>query len=144
MKAEKEMMWPGMSRKKFLKLGAYLRETANQLGLRDWFFEMNYAPLSADGDVIATVRCIYGRKRASVRLVQDFAQRSKEEQRMVIIHELLHCHTERIEQPLRHGQAAWKILGDSAADVLSDQIHLAIEDAVDGIAETIAERFPLP
>lgn len=139
-----EQQWQTMERKRFLYFGRYMRRIADKLGLRDWYFEVQRLPLAYDSANSAEVRPTYGQKHAVVKLCWDFNSETPERQRMVLVHELIHCHLHGIVQPGYYDEAAWKILGSSAADVLRDQMHLANEFATDALARAIAPLMPLP
>lgn len=139
--------WPGMSLARYRELGTYLRALANDLGLRDWTIHTKYTPLDEDGDdsdANAKTVVTYGRKHAMIYLARDFNRLPREEQRQTLIHELLHCHFDAIEVPLRSGEPLAFYIGEQQAGLLRGVVHERVELAVDGIAESIAPGFPLP
>lgn len=140
----KKMMWPTMPRKDFRRIGRYVRTCANTLMLHDWTIVLVHEALPADDDAHACVECTYGRKHLAITLGYNFLKQSPEEQRHIIVHELLHVHFNDVELPLREGEAAWNLLGRPAAYVLFHQVRHAVERGVDGIADAVATSFPLP
>lgn len=120
-------------------LAQYVRERADELGLRDWVIELSRDEPGQD-DALAVVEAITGRKKAVVKVCPDFRALSPAEQRNTIIHELLHCHLWPIEE-----------VGDSLDVALSHgqwmqhkgNVHLAVEYACDGLATAIDELFDL-
>lgn len=140
----KQMRWPGMSAKKLRKVGAYARDLADRLGLRDWTFRFAHEPLASDDSAQACIFVTYGRKDATVMLRRDFLRMPRSEQRSLLIHELLHCHLDAIEVVLRRGGAVGDVLGDTVGDMVRDTVHTAVEHATDAIASEIAKHYPLP
>ncbi len=135
-------LWPGMTQGQLDGWAEYLRVLADGFGLRDWSFCM--MPTPAPSDAGAAIRILYGRRFGDIQVGAEFNTFPPEVQRHYLLHELAHCHLDQVEVPVRQGQAVWRILGDSAGDVLRCQVHLAIEQAVDAIAEAIADHYPLP
>lgn len=139
-----EMMWPTMSRKRFLELGQYVRDRADNLGLRDWTLELRHVALDPDDDALACVVTTYGRRFAMITLGYNFATEKPEIQRHTIVHELLHIWFDQVERPVRDGGAVWQLIGKPAGLVLFNEVRDAVEHGVDAIAAAIAGGFPLP
>lgn len=137
-------MWPGMTRKEFERTKRYLRELADPMGLRDWSFHLGRIPLEESSGNLATVQPTYGQRDAVIRLCIDFPTKSSDERRYILVHELLHCHLDRIMTPFRENRVVWRLLGSAAADVIDDQVRENIEHAVDAIAREWAPALPLP
>lgn len=123
------------------RLGKYVRNIANTLGLRDW--QLNLMPDEPDTkEAHAAVACTYGRKIASIWFASGFELLEPQEQRHVIVHELLHIHFDRVltlssqALPAAMGAPAWGVFDEAMRD------H--IEHGVDAVAEAIADAFPLP
>lgn len=142
--AKPNQMWPGMSRKRFKKLGRWTRATADRLGLRDWMIVMEHVPLPVGEAHGAECFCRPGQKHATIKLRWDFPNWSPAEQRQTLIHELLHIHLYPVQHAVTQGSAAWRLLGDSAGDMLNNQIHWEVEHIVDRLACEIAPHYPLP
>lgn len=121
-------------------LGEYVRWMANELELRDWAITVAYDP-PADEDAIAQIRCTYGRKHATIRLCQDWFERSIEEQRCTIAHELLHCHLSGIEWQFNN--LSGHVSGDLFS-VMWGGLKDQIEFGVDAMADAVAKHLPLP
>lgn len=122
-------------------LGRYLREVADTLGLRDWTLLVKHDP-PASVEALAEVRPTEGRKHATVRVCIEFRELTDEEQRAVVVHELLHCHLAVVQHLTAGGSQLGGMLGGSGSGIL-DAIRLAIEYAVDGISDAIAAHYPL-
>lgn len=137
-------VWPGMSRKRMDEIGAWLRETADKVGLRDWYFELKHVPLAESDDCGATIVCLPGRKVAYVRLRHDFPTWKREDQRATLLHELLHVHLDPISKATNEDSIVAALLGKPAAAQHSAEVHWCIEHAVDAIAYEMAKHFRLP
>lgn len=121
-------------------LGGYIRTVADSLGLRDWQFSVKREP--CDDDSQAEILCTYGRKHAEVRVGADWMDCEPTRQRLVVVHELLHCHLDPIGK-LAHNDLP-QVLGQPASALLAEVVQRDIEFAVDGIAEAVAGFFPEP
>lgn len=110
----------------------YLRAIADLMGLRDWTVGIDHDP--PDSDHVASIDCRYGRKFAWVKLSEAFLDSEPDRQRQTIVHELTHCHFE----PMR------RLLLGLVEDNIWNAIDLPFEYGVDGVAEVMAARLPLP
>lgn len=119
-------------------LGDYARERADDLGLRDWWVRIE--KVSSEEDALASCRVIRGRRLVYIRVCEGFREEKPDEQRSTIIHELLHCHMAAMEWVVSATESA---LGSSAYAICHEGFTDALEHAVDGIAESIAEKYPL-
>lgn len=132
-------VWPGMSRATFKRIGLYLRFAADRVGLRDWAFNLRWTYYTENEDAIAAVNVIEGQKRATVWLCKEFSDMPEPEQRHALIHELLHCHLDAIEQ------CVWSVtslIGQPAHSLFRTNVHDQIELAVDAIAVEWATMLP--
>lgn len=122
-------------------LGQYMRDRADELGLRDWhLFLTHIPPDDEDADGICTPT--EGRKHATIKVCRDFKEQLKPDaQRAVIIHELLHCHFQAAVDMVRVDLP--RLLGQPAYDVFFPAFRRSMEYAVDGITDAIADKFPL-
>lgn len=140
----REMMWPTMSRKDFARYGQYVRDRADNLGLRDWTFTLKHVALDPDDDALAMIETTYGRRFATITLGYHFHTEKPEIQRHTVVHELLHVWFDQVELPVREGEAIWALVGKPAGKVLFHQVRNAVEHGVDAIATAISDGFPLP
>ncbi len=116
------------------KFAPYLRVLADLLALRDWTFVVS-DDQPANHNAMASTVIWYGRRRATIRLSEEFLKESEENQRHTSAHELIHCHLDTLERlATREAES-----GD-----LIRPIRLALELAVDGLADAIAPFLPLP
>lgn len=111
----------------------YVRLIADMYGLKDWVIEIdNDGP--TDRNAYASIYMPPGRKMGYLRLSQFFLDETLLEQRMIIVHELTHCH--------------WHTSYSFAQDFLAEDKKLIhsnlMEFGVDGISVAIAPFFPLP
>lgn len=113
----------------------YVRDLADRLRLRDWTVVVKDDE-PEDKDSHASIHCVYGRKRALLRLSDDFLGDDPEDQRHTVVHELLHCHLDDA-----YWYAIDRIGGDAAARQAFDRFA---EKAVDGLADAIAPLMPTP
>jgi hypothetical protein len=116
----------------------YVRERADDLGLRDWDISVEYAEEPNDSELARVVRT-YGRRAAIVTFVDSFWDESPDERRCVVIHELVHCH---LDGPASVVRDMGQQLGHFVQSVLMDNHVREIELATDAIAEAIAPLYP--
>lgn len=124
-------------------LGEYVRDTADKLELRDWTFNVEHAALpSEDGlSTLADVTCTDGRKLATVRVCENFRERDPEEQRHVIVHELVHCHLTQLQDQCESDLHS--LIGRPADTVFELSFRRNLEYAVDALASALAKHQPL-
>jgi hypothetical protein len=128
-----------MRKKDRAALVKYIRWCGDELGLRDWTFEIQH--VVDDQPNAARTVTLYGRHVACITFRDDFRGMSAEFQRMAVIHELIH---------VPFNVASWyivKTLPDLVAPPVYDAFYGAFnqldEMATDTLAEGIASRFPL-
>ncbi len=116
----------------------YVRQLADAMGLKDWSFKIDDEV--SDDHCDAQIRCIYGQRRAVIRLGAQLDAYDPEKQRGIIAHELIHCHLALIDAAARYvepalGSVAWPLFEGAMAD--------ANEQATDAIAVVLAPFLPL-
>ncbi len=117
----------------------YVRDLADSLGLKDWDISI-WRDVTNSG-IGGRITCVSGRKQGCIELGHSFFQSSPDQQRHILIHELLHCHLDPIDTAICHAKAH----NDSETiAVLHSTVHTEIEFAVDGITAAIASRYPVP
>lgn len=122
------------------RIGPYLRELADLMGLRDWTITFNEdAP--AEEDAGGRVEIVYGRKYASIQIHAAWTTDTPETLRYYCVHELVHAHLEPMRWALNSVQT---LLGSMAFEVLEGAHTDALEVAIDGIAREWATHLPLP
>lgn len=121
-------------------LAKYIFSIAKEFGLRDWdLYLMPEKP--PDEEAAASVRCVYGRRKANIYIGDDFWHSNPEEQRRIILHELIHVHQDQtltlVEETLPD------LLGKPAMFTFEKAYRQANEHGVDALAAAIADRYPL-
>lgn len=111
----------------------YVRDLADRLGLRDWWFELADEP-PYEPDAIASVRPWEGRRRATIRLSDGFLEAGPAEQRHTLCHELAHCFFAAMAEYLRQHL-------DGPAH---PAFMLMFEYGIDATADALAPHLPLP
>lgn len=123
----------------FEVLGKYCREMADLMGLKDWTLLLKREP-TADEEVLAEVNVIYGRRFAVIRVCKEFREITREEQRQVICHELVHCHHGQLGHVLE--RTLRKELGRAGA-LLMVPIRNEFETLVDSISMLWHDALPM-
>lgn len=114
------------------KLARYLRVVADLMALRDWSFSLSSVPCEEGKN--AQIAPTPGRKHAELRLSAHFFALSPQAQRHCLLHELIHCQL-----------AQCQFVAEQALPKRSFHMWLtSLEYGVDGIADAVAEYFPLP
>jgi hypothetical protein len=123
---------------------AYTRMIADQLGLKDWDIRISQDRPSNEG---TNGGCLvwYGQRRATIALDRDLIKGRTDElridQRNVVIHELLHCHWELLEESVR---LAFKDDDSPRSELFKVYFNRSSELTLDSIATAIAPLLPLP
>lgn len=115
------------------RFAPYVRRLADMLAFKDWQVEIADDEPS-NPDAYASVEPLAGRKVAVIRLGCRFLDLSPEGQRHTMAHELVHLHVEPF----------YRIGLNAVPKDVESPFHVAMEYAVDGIADGIAPLLPLP
>lgn len=111
------------------------------MGLKDWDVILQ-RDRPKNGSAWASTETYYGQRRCEIHLNPDtFFAETPERQRHVIVHELLHCHTDNVNEVVRIFLTEQS--GD-AASLFEAYFRQQMEYTVDGVATGIASCFPLP
>ena len=122
------------------ELGAYIREMADIMGLRDWHLNLRHDPPDRE-ECAADIDVVYGRRAAAIRIQTGWEHWKPEDLRSTVAHELIHCHLNPSRNVLDNmEQAIGQMLHNTAYNALTDYI----EYATDAIATAWAEFLPLP
>jgi len=121
-------------------LGRYLRFLANAMGLRDWELILEHDPVPEGAGALATCRTTFGQRRATIAFAADARDWNLDRLRRVCVHELMHCHLDRMDTAR---EAAADELGAQARRVSDEAWRSALEDACDDIATAWADQFPM-
>jgi len=130
-----------MTDNQWVILRKYIRDMADELGLKDWKITLMDEPcgegLSAD------ITSVVGRKVAKMRICPDFLQATAESQRNTIIHELLHLHTDGMRQTICGDLNNSGALSKPQCDIFWYTFDRMDEYCVDGIANAIDCKYPV-
>lgn len=137
---------PGMTNADFEELGRYVRWMANDMGLRDWWFDLKWdVPRREDGaehmDAGASIKPIYGKKLALLWFSRDFRDEPPDRQRVWVCHELLHCHFDTIDTLTSNELQTH--LGEIYYQAWYPAMKLAIEHCINAIAEEWGPKMPM-
>lgn len=113
-------------------LRAYARQLADLMTLKDW--QVVVEEEHADDGNNAQVHVTYGQQHARIWVSAKFFEKTAEERRYVLAHELLHCHFDMAERLAKPGMKKSAQAG----------LRLAIEIGVDNVARALAPHLPLP
>jgi hypothetical protein len=125
------------------RLSKYTRLLADRMGLRDWTFIVSFDPPEddeADTAPAAAIRCITGRKRATVYVADAWMTFDDDRKRHYLVHELVHPHFESAADIVRIDTA--KTLGQTVYDVLWSGFLRQMEYGVDAMADVLAPLMP--
>ena len=133
-----------MTDKQYRSLARYTAQIAKELGLGHLTMSLDTAgpgegPEGAQA--AASWEGVYGRHRGVIQVSRDFDHFPPEHQRVYIVHELLHAHTEQVRSLVRTSLAP--VMGQAAYDVFMSAYTQADELATDALAEAIAPSYPL-
>lgn len=121
-------------------LTSYIAQMKDLLGLKDWIITLSDVPLDPDvHDAYITMAS--GQKQATLQLTPDFLGESREHQRHVITHELLHCHFHETQAIV---ERTAPLLGMVVEHVFKTEHMNSVEFGVDGVAVAVARLLPLP
>jgi hypothetical protein len=121
----------------------YLRDLADRLGLKDWRIDLE-RDQPADDRHGASCSAYPGQQRVAIRLSRTFLDTySPAEQRQAALHEVLHPHFERTDDPL------WVAIDNGHGDtallrLIRDLQRNEREYVIDNLATAIAPLLPLP
>lgn len=116
----------------------YVRYAMDEMGLKDWQF--NISEIEAPDGNIAQMEAWGDSMTMTLNLGELFWRYGPRMQREVIVHELVHCHTDKMYRRAR--EVMRKTLGREAYEIAVDSLDQAHELAVDGIAAAWARRLP--
>lgn len=112
----------------------YFRLIADLLRLKDWTIVISdEGPVTPDA--LAACLCIYGRKRAVIRLSDSFLDEPAESQRHAAVHELLHCHFD---------DAYYFAFNRMDGESEQEAYNRFVEKGIDGLADAISPMLPMP
>lgn len=118
----------------------YLDELVEEMGLLHWELTVDWSDQSAE-DCDAQVSVVEGRYSAVLWLHDQFFSLTRDEQRRVLVHELLHMHTSGI---ITASQLGLRTLNKDAKSWAMSFVRDAEEHTVDALSRVIGNFVPLP
>jgi hypothetical protein len=122
------------------KLSAYINQVAPLLGLDGWKFEIKGNPECKEA--LAEIMPTECRKTAVICFSDSFFEKDKEEQRMTVVHELLHCCFAHPCDIIRMDLWETRQLSQQAYEIMFSTFRRAMEYSVDSLATAIAQFMP--
>lgn len=126
-------------RDKWDDLEAYVTEVQAALNVANW--KVSVARDASDVEAWADINPHEQNQTAELRISHDFWRQTPEMQREVLIHEVLHLVTARLDQTV---EALEEAMGKVLWAVFEPQYENATERTVDHLAKVIAPSIPLP
>lgn len=119
----------------------YARLYADRLGLRNHTIEVLEDPPS---DPLALLECeiAFGRAHVRIRARDDFSDQPEYEQRLAIVHELVHALPGLQRLTERTAAVGREHIGGIAYRVFWQGFHGDIEELVDSLAQILAPQMP--
>lgn len=144
---------PRLTKQQRTDAGNYARVLADRIGLREWTVHIMHAAIDPEGDdnphagannrTLARVECVYGRRHAYIYLNPDyFEHATRDEQRAIMLHELLHCSWNAAQDVVRiqlKGE-----MSRATYDAIYEAYVQQSEYAIDNLADNIARLLPYP
>jgi hypothetical protein len=119
---------------------SYARWAADQIGLRDWEVGFDWKRPADERDG-GSVDWVEGRKSVVIRLAETFRDYDPDEQRYVIVHELVHAHFAPMQDTVEEDLQPH--LSRPTYDLYSRSFRRTLEYGVDAVAHALAARLPL-
>lgn len=120
-------------------LDPYILDIARRLVVADWTI---ITPREfCDDEAYAEIQFTRGKRVAIIRFCSWFRQRTLEEQRHTITHELIHIHLNAMEESF---DALSPRLSSDVYQVAWSNFNRHLEEATDQLATVIAPILPLP
>lgn len=130
-----------LTKKRRSEIQLYVDQLRTLMALIDWQVTVELeGPVDAP-DALAQIFCTYGQRSARISVAENFDDHTLREQRIALVHELLHCHLNRIRVSSINTFAR---LGNDPYEIAKSQIQDEIEYATDSIAQGLAPLCPLP
>lgn len=134
-----------MKKKDRKALSRYIRWIADEMGLRDWHFEVYFEkPKLKDQDdaiCIASCKPTVGRKIAELVIDPMIRKADSEDIRQTIVHELVHCHFFGMWDSIRRDLLSQ--MSQDSYDLFTSNVERHMEYGVDAVADAIAKGMPL-
>jgi hypothetical protein len=129
-----------MSRVYFDAVKEYVADLCDLLRLRDWTVEIATEYTDHD-EAWGTVNVMDQRYHVTVKLCRDFPELTSDQQRLTLVHELLHVYLDPIDFIIR--RTVEPLVGKSTWIAVEQVLERDIELAVDKLAESVAPLCPV-
>lgn len=129
-----------LTKRRHREILEYIVLLRQHLMLNDWNLGLDRDFLS-DNALLAAITCTYGQRHARIQIASDFDDHPLAQQRMALVHELLHCHMNRLRVSMVN---TFNLLGREAYEMGKSQLGDEVEYATDSIAQALAPKCPLP
>ena len=129
-----------LTKKRQAEIQAYVDLLKPILVLRDWKIMVEHNGAEGD-DNAASIRCIYGTRHAYINIGESFDDHTVEQQRHVLVHELIHAHLNRIKGAVIN---VLNQVGRTEYEVGKAQLVDECEYATDSLADALAPLCPMP
>ncbi len=116
----------------------YIYLLREEMGLSDWAFSVKE---DAELDSHAQVSIPYAQRAAVIHITPEFYSNEPQMQKMILVHEMVHCHIDQMHTPVRKLE---EILGSVTHESFFSAYHYNYERTVDDIAVAWAMRLPNP
>ena|ERR1700689_3366726 len=116
-------------------LVTYVSELASLLALADWRIDIDPEPCSPQYDAYVTV--VPGHKWAIIELSPTWDEKSPDEQRHTLVHELLHLHFDEVRGVLKRN-----LNDDPMHRVIMNEHLNFIEHGVEAVASAVHVLLP--
>lgn len=113
-----------------------------QLSLRLHMWNIYVAEETADDDCNASIHFTPGRRYATIRFAEDWDERSPEDKRHDVVHELLHVFHNDVDDNLWRFIDESGDLSDYVKSILLSQTRTDLERMVDSLTNVIAPLMP--
>lgn len=124
-------------------LHAWVADVRAHLLLAHWRIDIPDEWPPEGDEVIAGINPCDGRYVATIRFGPSFWNRSPDEQRATLVHELLHLHHVRLTDVIRLGD--WREqIGQAVYDGVYSSVKREAEYMVDALTSIVAEHAPMP
>lgn len=129
---------PVLSEEEAGRLAAWIRAAADQLGLRDWRFEVSRHPCERE-----SIASSFVQDRSDelwVAVEPEFFQADERRRRQTLTHELLHAHFYRVTRIAE--KLIERELGNRTEAVIMAAIHEVEEQTIDRLAWAVSAFLP--
>ena len=116
-------------------LTTYVRTLADAMGLADWKVDIRDEACDEQYDAYVTI--VPGAKWALIELQPRFLEKSDDEQRHTLVHELMHLHFDEC-----HGVLKRNLEDDPMHRVIENEHLNFMEHGVDAVAAAISKLLP--